>query len=305
MEQTGKKQKPIRRIYSVSFSPTGNTRTLTETLAGQFADSFGTTFESIDFTMQQARAEGKVYPFKKGDLVVFGMPTYAGKLPNKLISFVREGFAGGGAAAAALVSFGNRSFDNALAELCELLKKDGFQIIGAGAFAAQHAFAWDEKAPAFRKIHTPEANPPGHGRPDARDLNALAEFGRAVIRKTESEEHSDENSVGVPGNADAPYYTPLGLDGNPVHFLKAKPQTDVSRCTGCGICETCCPMGSISLEKKGKTELPVVTGICMKCHACVKACPEGAMYFDDEAYLSHRSMLVRDCQIRCEPVWFV
>jgi ferredoxin len=34
-----------------------------------------------------------------------------------------------------------------------------------------------------------------------------------------------------------------------------------------------------------------VSGICIKCQACVKGCPEGAKYFDDKAYLSHVAML--------------
>ena len=34
-----------------------------------------------------------------------------------------------------------------------------------------------------------------------------------------------------------------------------------------------------------------VTGICIKCCACVKGCPTGAKYFDDAGYLYHKSEL--------------
>lgn len=42
--------------------------------------------------------------------------------------------------------------------------------------------------------------------------------------------------VAVPGDAAAPYYVPKGTDGQPVKFLKAKPQTDLVKCTDCGAC---------------------------------------------------------------------
>ena len=346
----------FQKVYAVFFSPTGNTKVLTETLAEQLAVSYDVPCEVIDFTRLQARTvpentervpSGTDWTqfshqdtFSPDDLVVCGMPTYAGKLPNKILPFVRSGFAGNGAAAAALVTFGNRSFDNALAELCACLNEGGFATIGAAAFAAQHAFAWDEKAPAFRKVYNQylehetadvfaekdptaaagtadmmtedrQAGMPGFGRPDPRDFNELKAFGKAIQKKitewsavpgnrTELSEAKSQ-SIFVPGKADAPYYTPTGLDGTPENFLKAKPKTDWERCNGCGTCAAVCPMGSIA-GRDGRWE---TTGICIKCHACVKACPEGAKYFDDEAYLSHRAMLVRDYTKRCEPCWFV
>ena len=35
----------------------------------------------------------------------------------------------------------------------------------------------------------------------------------------------------------------------------------------------------------------IVSGICIKCHACVRRCPAQAKYFDDPALLSHIAML--------------
>ena len=107
-------------------------------------------------------------------------------------------------------------------------------------------------------------------------------------------------AVTVDGDADAPYYRPLGLDGEPKNFLKAKPQTDRSKCTGCGVCAALCPMGSISREDPAE-----VTGVCIKCHACVRNCPTGAKYFDDEAFLSHKAMLERDYTRRAEDKLFL
>ena len=106
--------------------------------------------------------------------------------------------------------------------------------------------------------------------------------------------------VQVDGDADAPYYRPLGLDGEPKNILKAKPQTGRRKCTGCGVCAARCPMGSIS--RKDPAE---VTGVCIKCHSCVRNCPTGAKYFDDEAFLSHKAMLERDYTRRADAKIFL
>lgn len=48
-----------------------------------------------------------------------------------------------------MVTYGNRSFDNSLAELCAILEENDFNLVGAGAFVAQHAFLryWPQAVP--------------------------------------------------------------------------------------------------------------------------------------------------------------
>ena len=266
----------ITQVYAVYFSATGNTRKVTTTLANALAVSFDVPLEVRDFTLPAAREES--YEFAAGDLVVFGMPTYAGKLPNKLLEFVKSGFHGNGALAVPVVTFGNRSFDNSLAELCACLEGDGFHTIGAGAFACRHAFT-DALA---------------DGRPDSDDMAELAKLGSAVVGRIVKMTDFPA-PVTVDGDADAPYYRPLGLDGEPKVFLKAKPKTNTEKCTRCGVCASLCPMGSINPD-----DVTEVVGICIKCHSCVRNCPVGAKYFDDPAFLSHRAMLERDYTRRAE-----
>jgi ferredoxin len=43
-----------------------------------------------------------------------------------------------------------------------------------------------------------------------------------------------------------------------------------------------------------------VSGICIKCHACVRSCPTKAKYFDDPDFLSHVRMLEREYMERAE-----
>lgn len=266
----------IKTVYAAYFSATGNTRRVVTTLANALAESFEVPLELVDFTRPFAREES--YFFTERDLVVFGTPTYAGKIPNKLLDFVKTGFVGGGALAVPVVTFGNRSFDNSLAELCACLESDGFHTIAGGAFACQHAFSDTLAA----------------GRPDADDMAILAKLGSAVVGKV-GKMTEIPAPIQVDGDAAAAYYVPKGLDGEPKKFLKATPKTDLNKCTNCGVCASLCPMGSINPENAAE-----VVGICIKCHSCVRNCPEGAKYFDDEAFLSHKAMLERDFTRRAE-----
>lgn len=47
-----------------------------------------------------------------------------------------------------------------------------------------------------------------------------------------------------------------------------------------------CPMGAIRQDHPSE-----VSGICIKCNACVKQCPVHAKQLTDEAYLSHVGFL--------------
>lgn len=270
----------IKRVHAVYFSPTGKTRLAVTTLAGEIARTLGVPLTGDDFTAPDAREDVRIYG--EGDLVVFAVPTYAGRIPNKLLPAVSELFTADGTYAVALTTFGNRSFDDSLSELRSVLTENGFCVIAGAAVAAQHAFS----------------ETLAEGRPDERDLARITAFAADVCEKIK---RGDATPCSVRGKDPVgPYYTPRGLDGEPKVFLKAKPVTDKEKCISCGLCAEHCPMGSISAQ-----DYSLVTGICIKCHACVKRCPAGAKYFDDEAFLSHKQMLERDYMRRAEPEFFV
>jgi len=269
----------VKRVFALYFSPAGTTRRLTTTLATALAESFEAPLEVVDITKPAAREES--HAFAEGDLVVCGSPTYAGKLPNKLLPYWKESLSGGGALAVALVTFGNRAFDNSLAELCACLAADGFHTVGAGAFACRHVFSDTLAA----------------GRPDKDDFAELAKLGAAVAARV-AKANEPPAPPEVPGDADAPYYVPKGVDGEPKNFLKAKPKTS-DACIGCGVCAAVCPTGAIDPQ-----DVTSVPGLCIKCHACVRECPLGAKYFDDPAFLSHKAMLEQSFARRAETKWF-
>ena len=257
----------IRNVYAVFFSPTGNTEKVACLLAGELADRLQAPLTARNITPCAAREEE--FSFTEGDLVVVAAPTYAGKLPNKILPWFSSGLHGGGALAVPVVTFGNRSYDHALAELTQVLAGAAFHPVAAGAFVGRHAFT-DRLA---------------SGRPGAADLAEVQVFAGQIADKVKALTGPVE-TVSVPGNAAAPYYVPKGTDGQPAKFLKAKPQTDLTRCGGCGACVRWCPMGAIDPENPAN-----VPGTCIKCQACVRRCARQAKYFDDPAFLSHVRML--------------
>ena len=265
----------LKGIAAVFFSPTGNTRKAVVEIADVIARREGIAVREIDFTLPGAREE--VRKFEAGELVIFGTPVYAGRIPNKILPAVQTLFEGNGALAVPVVTFGNRSFDNALIELRIELEQHGFHTIAGAAFVAEHVFS----------------NKLAAGRPDKKDLELIRRFAGDVAEKIKGLEEGPLDGMAeipapaaVKGIEPVPaYYRPLQEDGSPANFLKAKPKTSDS-CNDCGICARVCPMGSISPE-----DYRTVTGICIKCQACVKSCPVHAKFFDDPVMLSHTRML--------------
>ena len=258
----------INSVKSVYFSPNGNSRRVAEEIALKIAKNFNIKTETIDFTLPGARENR--YVFMHNELVIFALPVYAGRLPNKIAPFLENGFDGGGALCVPVVTFGNRSYDNALIELCTLLEKNNFNNIAAGAFVSEHSFS--EKL--------------ANSRPNEDDIRQMKNFADKISDKIIKENHPFKNVI-VKGDKNySGYYTPLDEHGQPAKFLKAKPKTNKEKCTACGLCAENCPMGSIDFN-----DYSVVNAICIKCQACIKICPVNAKYFDDKAFLSHIKML--------------
>lgn len=268
----------INKITAMAFSPNGSTKKVVNLVAHRIAERINVSVTEDDFTLPEKRTEHREFSDK--DLVVIGVPTYAGRIPNKILPFVQENFSGNGAVAIPVVTFGNRSFDESLKELCLEMDQNGFEIPGAAGIVCRHVFS--------DKLAT--------GRPDENDVEDILTFADQCADKLMDEAYLDfykESPVG-------PYYKPLGIDGKPTVFLKAKPKTVEENCRKCGICAKNCPMGSIDAANPS-----IVLGICIKCQSCVKKCPTGAKYFDDEAFLSHVAMLEANYERRTESMFLI
>lgn len=267
----------ISCVKAVYYSATGSTERVVLGIAERIAEALGVPMERYDFSLPENRGEIKTYGADQ--LVVFGTPVYAGRIPNKMLPVVQNNFQGEDALAIPVVTFGNRNFDNGLIELRNELENHGFHTIAGAGVACEHVFSGKLAA----------------GRPDEADWEKLSAFAREVANKITG---LTEIPAPVEVRGDdpvGPYYTPLGTDGKPAVFLKAKPKTKEELCDHCGICAKVCPMGSISAENPLE-----VTGICIKCQACIKKCPTQAKYFDDPAFLSHVAMLEQNYTRRAE-----
>lgn len=258
-----------RKVWAVYFSGTGTTEKTVTAIARTAAECLNAPCEAVSFTLPAAREE--TLRFSVDDLVVLGVPVYAGRVPNVLLPFLTEKLLGGGALAVPVVLYGNRNYDDALIELRNILHQRQFAPIAAAAFVGEHSFS--------RTL--------GAGRPDAEDCALMVGFGEAVARKVARLPFAPDTAVAVKGEDPIrPYYKPRDREGNFINILKVKPKTDPDKCNRCGLCAEKCPMGSIDLADPA-----VVNGICIKCCACVKGCPAGAKYYDDAGYLYHQHEL--------------
>lgn len=234
-----------------------------------------------DFTALDIREQ--TLTFSSSELVVIGLPVYAGRVPNVLLPYLTQKLQGNNTIAIPIVLYGNRNYDDGLIELKTILEGNGFISIAAAAMIGEHSFSTVLAA----------------GRPDTSDIEKLIEFSKNVAHKLSST--SPLFPVLVSGyDPIRPYYTPRDHFGNPINILKVKPVTDTARCTQCGHCARLCPMGSINPQ-----DVTEVSGICIKCCACVKKCPCEAKFFIDENYLYHQHELEDEFSRRAEPEFFL
>ena len=70
----------LEKIWAVYFSGTGTTRRTVERIAGGIASRLNLPAESVDFSRPAVRQE--TLRFGEKDLVVFGTPVYAGRVPG-------------------------------------------------------------------------------------------------------------------------------------------------------------------------------------------------------------------------------
>ena len=255
-----------KKVWAVYFSGTGTTEKTVRRIASGLSTALSAPMEVFDFTPPAARQAD--LSFGPEDLVVLGVPTYAGRVPNVLLPYLTGKVHGAATPAVPVVLFGNRNYDDALMELSQLLTADGFSCVAGGAFVGEHSFS--------RTL--------GAGRPSGADVGEMDAFAEHVAAKLVA---GDAAPVTVGGcDPIRPYYTPRDRHGEPINILKVKPKTDMALCGGCGLCAARCPMGSID-----PADVSQVKGICIKCCACVKGCPSGAKYFDDPGYLYHQHEL--------------
>ncbi len=271
----------MKKVYAVYFSGTGTTEKTVNYIAERLSEKFNLKKDKFDFTLPSARKDIK--SFESDNIVVFGVPVIAGRVPNVLLKYL-DTIKGNGALAVPVVLYGNRNFDDSLMELSDILIKDGFKPVAAGAFIGQHAFS---------EILA-------EGRPDEKDMERMEEFAQKIYEKITDGNFNPDLFVEIThGNRPFVYYKPKDSEGNHIDIRKVVPKTKENLCDDCKVCAEVCPMGSIDYDEPSK-----ITGICMKCCACIKKCHTGAKYFDDEGFLYHKRDLEEKYKRRAEPEFF-
>lgn len=201
-----------------------------------------------------------------GEIMIFGVPVFSGRVPEIARRGI-EKIKGDHTPAIIACVYGNRDFDDALLELKDIVESNGFDVISAGAFVAQHSI--------FPVV--------AQGRPDSSDLAQAKEFGKNSLK----------NLSTVRGNR------PLKVKGNhpyrAIRPIPLTPKTD-RKCNACGLCARQCPMQAIDAGNPGKTD----KGKCISCAHCIYICPRQAKKFGGLLYWIASKKFAKDNSQRKE-----
>ncbi|MDD4516529.1 4Fe-4S binding protein [Massilibacteroides sp.] len=254
------------QITFAYFSATNTTQQIIRTIVKQF-DSPAT-----EYNITQNTPEEDVL-VENDKLFVVGMPVYAGRIPAISLKALNR-FKGNNTPAVIVCVYGNRDYDDALLELKDSVTNNGFCIVSAGAFIAQHSI--------FPKV--------GENRPDEKDIYKMTEFGKQTAHFLESlVDLSVLKGIHVKGNT--PYKTP--------GKIPLQPKGD-KKCNECGTCVKQCPAHAIPEKTPRITDKEK----CISCGRCIVVCPQKARSFDGLLYKVAAEKFIRTNFNRKEP-WVI
>lgn len=162
--------------------------------------------------------------------------------------------------------YGNRAYEDTLAEMEDAAKESGFRIVAAVAAVAEHSIM-----PQYAS-----------GRPDASDKRQLEQFAEQIAGK-------EETAVSIPGNR--PYKKAGGAGLVP----KAG-----KGCTKCGLCAKNCPVQAID-----PVNFKADSKKCISCMRCVKQCPENARTVNGAMVSIAAQVIKKACSLRKENELFL
>lgn len=236
------------------FSPTGGTKKAALQLAG----ALGGETVCTDLTVHPAQAA-------PADAAVIAVPSFGGRVPPLAAQRIRL-LQGGGTPAVLLCVYGNRAYEDTLAELRDLAAEAGFRAVAAVAAIAEHSIA--------RRFAA--------GRPDAQDLERLSAFGEAIRQKLDRGELTEPE---LPGNRP---YKPYGV----LPMLPAP----TGGCVCCGVCARECPAQAIDPQDVSKVD----KNACISCMRCIAVCPHVARQLPPERLEVLNNKLAKVCADRKE-----
>lgn len=256
-----------KQLSLLYFSATGSTSKIVK----RISDGIGIIKNEYDITLLFNRQ--KELTFDSNDLLIVGVPVYAGRIPSFLSNYFSK-VKGNDTKAVFIVVYGNRDYDDALLELKDIFERNGFIGIAGGAFVGEHSYT--------TKLAT--------GRPDVNDLNFALEFGRKIREKLN----------------DATQRTDLILKGK-FPYKEKKPAQLIApvtsdNCIECGICANHCQMEAIKFSNYKDID----ASKCIKCCSCIKKCPVAAKSINDETFIKFtRGLIDNFSSVRHEPEFFI
>ena len=119
------------KVTTIYFSATYTTCRVVEAIAANLSNEV-TTYDITNDTSTD------VVTIPADELVVVGVPVYAGRVPAMAAERLRR-FRGENTPAVVVAVYGNRHYDDAVLELHDIMTEQGFRTVSAGAFVAQHS----------------------------------------------------------------------------------------------------------------------------------------------------------------------
>lgn len=216
----------MRRIFNITFSPTGGTKRVADCLCAAMGAE-----EIVNVDLCDRFFDAESVCLEKEDVCVVSVPSYAGRVPVTAAQRMCM-ISGNGAAAIAVCVYGNRAWEDTLIEIKDILEARGFVCAAAVAAIAEHSMLRQYAA----------------ARPDAEDRAELKEFAERINAVLET----GAGELIVPGNRP---YRQIGA------FLK--PVVN-DACVSCGVCADMCPVGAIDAEQPNQTDFDKCIS-CTRC----------------------------------------
>lgn len=247
------------KIYEITFSPTGGTKRVADFLSNELSRDI------TDIDLSNGNENLNKYSLTNEDTVIIAVPSYSGRVPSTAAERIAK-IQGHDAKAIIVCVYGNRAYEDTLAELQDIVQQAGFIVISAIAAIAEHSIA-----------HRYATN-----RPDKDDYGHLRVFAKQIGDKLRK---NDFSTPTIPGNR------PYRKAANAGIVPKA-----TKACTQCDLCASKCPVGAIDKNNPEKVNKKA----CISCMRCVTVCPHHARKVNGLLLAIVNMMLKKACSIRKE-----
>lgn len=120
------------KFYEITFSPTGGTKKAADILSHELSEQIS-EIDLCDRNIDFAN-----FMLEENDIALIAIPSYGGRISRTAVERLRA-LSGKQAKAVLVCVYGNRAYDNTLAELEDVSCKAGFRPVAAVAALAEHS----------------------------------------------------------------------------------------------------------------------------------------------------------------------